>query len=72
MNNALAKIQDTVRSEGLEDEWRAKQRRVRPCVQRKLDLKASKKRITQARFKEQIQAILTRKSRCRPCSQSCA
>ena len=67
VNNALGKIQDTVRYEGLENEWRAKQRRVRPCVQRKLDTKASKKKITQARFKEQIQAILTRKSRYRSC-----
>ena len=63
-NLAMRKIQDSIRFEGLDKEWRAKQRRVRPCIKRKMEAKESRKKIIQAQFREQIQAILSRKSRC--------
>ena len=61
---ALRRMDQAVRFEGLADEWKNKQRRTRPCIQRKLDAQASRKRRAQQLFKSQINAILTRKERC--------
>ena len=61
---ALRRLGETVKFEGLEEEWRSKQRRTRPCIQRKLDAQASAKRRAQRLFRSQINAILRRKEKC--------
>ena len=66
MPAALRALEAAVKFEGLDEEWKRKQRRTRPCIQRKLNLQAAKKRSSQQLFQSQIQAILRRKEKCGP------